>query len=69
MKVSVTFKTPDAVADALDRELNIKGLNDYEAEELLEQYQEKFEKWVKYGEYVTIDFDLDAGTASVQESK
>lgn len=66
MKISITFKSPNAVADAIDREID-HDLDDYEAEELVEQWSEKFKKWVRYGELITIDFDLDAGTATVQE--
>jgi hypothetical protein len=66
VKVSITFKTPNAVADAIDQEID-HALDDYEAEELVEQWNEKFKKWVRYGELITVDFDLDAGTATVKE--
>lgn len=66
MKVSITFKTPNAVSDAIDREID-HDLDDYEAEELVEQWGEKFKKWVRYGELITVDFDLDAGTATVRK--
>jgi hypothetical protein len=68
MKFIVTFKTPDAVLDAIERELpraiegtEEEGLRAYEAEKL-----EAFAaKWVRYGEYVDIEFDTEAGTATV----
>jgi len=68
MKVSITFKTPNAVGDALDRELETEGLDEFEAQELMDQYEAEFKKWIEYGEYVTIEFDLDKGTATVQEN-
>ena len=52
MKFSLTFKTPD-VTDQLE---------DAEAE----RAREFLKKWLEYGEYVTIDFDTEAGTAEVR---
>lgn len=37
------------------------------AESIQSSLNEKIERWVKYGEYVTIEFDTDAGTATVVE--
>jgi len=36
-------------------------------DEVDEEYRDALKKWVEYGEYVHIDFDLDAGTAKVRE--
>ena len=55
MKFSLTFKTPDVV-DQLD-DLDDKKRND--AKNFLE-------KWIEYGEYVTIDFDTKLTTAKVR---
>ena len=51
MKFCVCFKTPDAL-DYLD-------LDEDESEEALDFARQ----YVKYGEYITIEFDTDAGTA------
>ena len=80
MKVSITFKTPDAVSQAVDGLVEDKRAKlvdegkwdeneaEYLAECLGEEFSKKFEKWIRYGEYVTIDFDTEAGTATVQET-
>jgi hypothetical protein len=53
VKLIVTFKDPDAVADAL------KSVPEEElAGELLD-------KFVEYGEYVRLEFDTEAKTARV----
>jgi hypothetical protein len=33
--------------------------------EMKEPMQEFASRWVKYGEYITIEFDTEAGTATV----
>lgn len=74
MKFTVTFKDPDVVHDAIERAIKAslepqEGLDDEEVEAIVEQRMEEIEdsikKWVKYSEYVTIQFDTDAGTAAV----
>jgi hypothetical protein len=55
--VTLTFKTPDVV-DQLDDELD---------GDELEEVKGKIKKWVEYGEYVYIDFDLNKNTATVRE--
>lgn len=55
MKFSLTFKTP-GVINQLEEEQDELEL----AEEFLEQ-------WLEYREYVTIDFDTEAGTAEVRK--
>lgn len=73
MKIVVHLKDPDGFSTALDEavEASFKGsdlLKD-EQEALTEIRQERLskamEKWVEYGEYVTIEFDTEAGTATV----
>jgi hypothetical protein len=59
MIISLTFKTPgvvDWIAGGYD-------LNEEQEEEI----KEFLGKWVKYEEYVTIDFDTEVGTATVRE--
>jgi hypothetical protein len=54
-KFRVTFKSPDACFDAME-EL---------PEEIKADAENLLRKFVEYGEYVTIEFDLDAGSAKV----
>ena len=45
-----------------------KRLRDEDAkDELVESVAEKFNRWVKDGDFITAEFDLDAGTATVVE--
>jgi len=55
MKFTVTFKSPDAfdTADVDDEDVD-------EAKEL-------FDRFVEYGEYVTVEFDTETQTAKVVE--
>jgi hypothetical protein len=74
MIIHVTFKTPDAVADAVRdcvaREVSELGLNDDEAEDITDSRSDRIEaqlkKWVRYGEYVTVAFNTETGTATVE---
>lgn len=75
MKFNVTFKCPDAVDNALDHAVAQslpKYIDKEEAELLFESRREKakskLEKFVTYGEYLTVQFDLEAGTATVVEN-
>lgn len=65
MKLSITFKTPDAVANAVNDAYEFSDDDDYE--DKVYEVSEKLKKWVSYGELVTIEFDLEAGTAEVKE--
>lgn len=55
MKFCITFKTPD-VLDQID--------DDHYPRKELERF---LDRWVTYGEYVTIEFDTDAGSARIIE--
>lgn len=55
MRFKATFKTPDVLDYALEY---------LEGEELAEA-KELAEKYVQYGEYVTIEFDTETQTATV----
>jgi len=73
MKVVVTFKTPDALAQAVrdivdqQHHEDSQTWDEYEAEEREHELMKKFERWVAWGEVITIEFDLEAGTATVKE--
>ena len=60
MKFTVTFKTPDAKYDALENLREQYGSEgEYEAECAV------LDKFVTYGEYLTVEFDSVLGTARV----
>lgn len=73
MKFRVTVKSPDGVyesiREAAEESVEPLGLDKEEAEYLCEKRQESLSefaaKWVKYGEYITVEFDTEAGTATV----
>lgn len=72
MKVTITFKDPDGVyecvRDAVQESLP-DGLDEGEQGDLLESRTEatfeKLKQWLRWKEYVTVEFDTEAGTATV----
>ncbi len=56
MKFRVTFKTPDALDYALD---------DFPYDESREEAKEVAKQFIEYGEYITVEFDTEAKTATV----
>lgn len=78
MKLTVTFKDPDvvyeAIRDAVKEEVDaLESLDEDEKEALVETRSEKvsdiLDNWITYGEYVTIEFDTVAKTAMVKPAK
>lgn len=74
MKFTIGFKTPDAIEYALDEYRDYSDESEDGdgmplSEEQREEAKEKLEKWIRYGEIVTIDFDLDKMTAKVVSIK
>lgn len=74
MKFKVTMKDPDtlhdAIEDAVKEDLEkIAGLDADDREALTEKRQEAARavasKWFKYGEYLTVEIDTEAQTATV----
>jgi len=73
MKFRITFKDPDGVgdsiSDAVNCSLEISGLDEDEQELLRDPRREKIENelkvWIEYGEYLTVEFDTEFGTATV----
>ena len=61
MKLSMIFKDPDAVHIALKRE----GLDSDKAGSDGDEIYRAVSKWIKWGEYVRIEVDTEAGTATV----
>lgn len=77
MKFTITFKDPDGVDECLTDAINAdidrdtEGLSDMEKQAIFdiryEAMKKKLAKFIRYGEYLVVDFDLDAGTATVKE--
>lgn len=77
MKFTVSMKDPDtlheAIADAVNTELAGSWL-DYDEQGLLadsrkEKINKLCSKWFRYGEYLDVEIDTEAGTCTVKESK
>jgi hypothetical protein len=74
MKFRVVMKDPDTLYDAIHEAVAqdvalLRGLSDREREPIAEMRREEAVgiagKWFKYGEYLTIEIDTDAQTATV----
>ena len=70
MKLKITLKDPDGVYESIKDAAesstgDTDGLDDNELEELAQKLEEQCKPWIEYGEYVTIEIDTDAGTATV----
>lgn len=78
MKIRLTFKTPDVTGAIKDHLVNHCEVHDdydqgctacidhkFEAEEEIRSVKERLSKFIQYGEYIAVDFDLNAGTATV----
>jgi hypothetical protein len=78
VKIKVTLKDPDtmqdAVRDAVTRDVKALGLSARESALLIEDRTENesteiTHRWMEYGEYLSVEFDTEAGTATVVERK
>lgn len=75
MKFTVTIKDPDvfeeAIRDAVVDDVNQLSLSEDEKEALVDirvaKTEELIRKWVEYGEYIRVEFDTEAKTATVVE--
>ncbi len=74
MKVRATFKDPDTMPDACQeaakRLAKPDGVTADEWVEIQESRAEEAQdaisdKWMEWSEYITVEFDTDAGTATV----
>lgn len=74
MKFKVTLKDPDGfydgITDAVEESLSSNSfMSERESEAAQEArrdtIKDAIEKWVEYGEYITIEFDTEAKTATV----
>lgn len=78
MKIQVTFKDPDVASDAISdafKDLVIEGLTDPEEAALVREHRELeartfiFGTYMRYQEYITVEFDTEAKTATVVQTK
>lgn len=78
MKFTVTMKDPDTLSDAIDEAVRadiakIEGLNADDREALFETRREGVgkitSKWFRYGEYLTVEIDTEAQTATVRPAQ
>lgn len=74
MKFKVTMKDPDTLSDAINeaveaqiKEIGITDKDEIEAltEKRVEKVRDLCGLWFEYGEYVTIEIDTEAKTATV----
>ena len=72
MKFKITFKTPDAVDMAIEEAINTETASIVEeteyyqvSEDLDIEAYNLTEKFDKYGELITVEFDTEKGTAIV----
>ena len=76
-KIRMTLKDPDGVSDTIydtvQEQLDALNIPEDEKEELRDVKYQKvsrgLEKWIDSGEYIKIEFDLEAGTAVVLPAK
>lgn len=52
MKIRLTFKTPDAMSEALESV----------DEDMQDSVKDLISSWVEYGEYLTVEFDTENKT-------
>lgn len=78
MKIRVTLKDPDTMADAVEDAIKRLGkpadVDVDEWESIREARAEKIQKhissnWMEYGEYLTVEFDTEAVTATIVPNK
>ena len=75
MKIKVTLKCPDALEDAVCKAVanevaNMRGISYGAAHSLSDQLTDEIidtitTQWMDYAEYLTVEFDTEAGTATV----
>lgn len=74
MKLTITFKDPDGVSEAVINEVLATipdGLDEEERDDLISsrvtKINSKLDQWLEFGEYITIEFDLENRTARILE--
>lgn len=65
MRIGLTFKTPDALDSAVE---DIVGKDEDETFELQDKARRALSKFIRYGEYVSIEVDIETGEATVMRA-
>lgn len=69
MKFRVTMKNPDALDYALEdleeQMIEHAFLDKDEREEEINKARDFANRWIKWGEYIDVEFDTEKGTATV----
>lgn len=73
-KFQITFKDPDGVYECVREAAQdiVDQLDEGDKTSIEEQAEDLYEflvNYIEYGEYITIEFDTDLGTAKVVERK
>jgi uncharacterized protein (UPF0332 family) len=66
MKIRITFKSPDGVYEAFKEHFPESNQCEEDSNEE-EQARDFIDKYVRYSEYITVEFDTVAKTATVLE--
>lgn len=71
MKFRITFKTPDVVEDAIRKAVSSNSSSEEEndLDDLRFECEDVVEKFVKYNELITVEFDTESSTATVIKAK
>lgn len=70
MKVTITFKDPDALRHGLLTALGeAKIIGSENRDDFEDKFYNDMRRWFRYGEYVDLEIDTDAGTCIVKERK
>jgi putative exporter of polyketide antibiotics len=67
MKFNVTFKTPEALHEAIINET--KFVSEEKKNDVVSLMTEEASRWIEYGEYLTVQIDTDKKTCTVLENK
>lgn len=70
MKFRLLFKTPDVAefaAESAKQQAEAEGKSEEEQEEIAEEILEASRKWVRNSEYLKVEIDTEADTATVLE--
>lgn len=66
MKFTVTFKTPDAVESGIEASLvYAEELSEEAKDSEMDKMKSLANRYVEYGEYVTLEFDTDKNSVTV----
>ena len=62
MKITLSFKTPDVLDDAL---ISMSESDDGLLSDIIEEVEQLAEKYIQYGECLNVELDTDTGEATV----